>query len=161
MDTLLCSLTNHDTKCQLDKAVLHLYSYYFKNTPVIHRPVEELLEIIQHKREERVTDSVNYCSTSVDKKEVNDKAGAVLEVADDNADVGTQVGDDNADVGTQVGDDNADVGTQVGEENADVGNEVGDGLGMWRVWVRRGWNIGSLWGNRREREHWGNLGVDG
>ena len=26
-----------------------------------------------------------------------------------------------------------------------------DGLGMWRVWVRRGGCIGSWWGNRRER----------
>ena len=24
-----------------------------------------------------------------------------------------------------------------------------DGLGMWRVWVRRGWCIGSWWGNRK------------
>ena len=36
-----------------------------------------------------------------------------------------------------------------------------DRLGMWRVRVRRGWCIGSLWGNRRERDHWGGLGVDG
>jgi len=36
-----------------------------------------------------------------------------------------------------------------------------DGLGMWRVWVRRGWCIGSWWGNRRERDQWGDLGVDG
>jgi len=36
-----------------------------------------------------------------------------------------------------------------------------DGLGMWRVWVRRGGFIGSWWGNRRERYHWGGLGVDG
>ena len=35
-------------------------------------------------------------------------------------------------------------------------------LGMWRVWVRRGWGcIGSWCGNRRERDHWGDLGVDG
>jgi hypothetical protein len=32
---------------------------------------------------------------------------------------------------------------------------------MWRVWVRRDEFIGSLWGNRRERDHWGELGVDG
>ena len=32
---------------------------------------------------------------------------------------------------------------------------------MWRVWVRRGWCIGSLWGNRRERDQWGDLGVGG
>ena len=32
---------------------------------------------------------------------------------------------------------------------------------MWRVWVRRGVCIGSWWGNRRERGHWGDLGVDG
>jgi len=30
---------------------------------------------------------------------------------------------------------------------------------MWRVWVRRGGYIG--WGNRRERDHWEDLGVDG
>jgi len=27
--------------------------------------------------------------------------------------------------------------------------------------VRRGWCIGSWWGNRREGDHWGDLGVDG
>jgi len=27
---------------------------------------------------------------------------------------------------------------------------------MWHVWVRRGG-----WGNRREGDHWGDLGVDG
>jgi len=31
---------------------------------------------------------------------------------------------------------------------------------MWRVWVRRGGYIGSWWGNRREGDHWGDLGVD-
>jgi len=33
--------------------------------------------------------------------------------------------------------------------------------GMWSVWVRRGGCIGSCWGNRRERDHWGALGIDG
>jgi len=32
---------------------------------------------------------------------------------------------------------------------------------MWRVWVRRGGCRGSWWGNRREGDHWGDLGVDG
>ena len=32
---------------------------------------------------------------------------------------------------------------------------------MWRVWVRRGGFIGSWWWNRRERDHWRDLGVDG
>jgi len=32
---------------------------------------------------------------------------------------------------------------------------------MWRVWVRRGGCIGSWWGNRRERDHCGDLCVDG
>jgi len=32
---------------------------------------------------------------------------------------------------------------------------------MWRVWVRRAGCIGSWWGNRREGDHWGDLGVDG
>jgi len=32
---------------------------------------------------------------------------------------------------------------------------------MWRVWVRRGRFRGSCWGNRREGDHWRDLGVDG
>jgi len=32
---------------------------------------------------------------------------------------------------------------------------------MWLVWVRREGCIGSWWGNRRERDHWGGLGIDG
>ena len=36
-----------------------------------------------------------------------------------------------------------------------------DGLGMWRVWVSRGGCIESWWGNRREGDQWGDLGVDG
>jgi len=32
---------------------------------------------------------------------------------------------------------------------------------MWLVCVRRGGCIGSWWGNRREVDHWGDLGVDG
>jgi len=32
---------------------------------------------------------------------------------------------------------------------------------MWRVWARREVCIGSWWGNRREGDHWGELGVDG
>jgi len=32
---------------------------------------------------------------------------------------------------------------------------------MWLVWVRREGCIGSCWGNRREGDHWGDLGVDG
>jgi len=35
-----------------------------------------------------------------------------------------------------------------------------DGLGMWRVWVRTGWCVGSWWGNRREGDRWGDLGVN-
>jgi hypothetical protein len=31
---------------------------------------------------------------------------------------------------------------------------------MWRVWVRRGECVGSWWGNRREGDQWGDLGVD-
>ena len=33
--------------------------------------------------------------------------------------------------------------------------------GQVAVWVRRGRCIGSWWGNRREGDHWGDLGVDG
>ena len=36
-----------------------------------------------------------------------------------------------------------------------------NGLCMGRVWVRRGGCIGSWWGNRREGDHLGDLGVDG
>ena len=32
---------------------------------------------------------------------------------------------------------------------------------MWCIWVRRGGCIESWWGNRRERDHWGDLGMDG
>jgi len=35
------------------------------------------------------------------------------------------------------------------------------GLGMCRVWVSRGGCIRSWWGNQRERDQWGDLGVDG
>jgi len=31
---------------------------------------------------------------------------------------------------------------------------------MWHVWVRRGGCIGSWWGNRREGDQRGDLGVD-
>jgi len=34
------------------------------------------------------------------------------------------------------------------------------GVGMWCVWVMRGGGIGTWWGNRREGDHWGDLGVD-
>jgi len=32
---------------------------------------------------------------------------------------------------------------------------------MWRIWLRRRGCIRSCWGNRREGDHWGDLGVDG
>ena len=32
---------------------------------------------------------------------------------------------------------------------------------MWHVWVRRRGRIGSRWGNRREKDHWGDIRVDG
>ena len=32
---------------------------------------------------------------------------------------------------------------------------------MLFIWVRRGGCIGSRWGNQREGDHWGDLGVDG
>ena len=32
---------------------------------------------------------------------------------------------------------------------------------VWRVLVRRGGCLGSCWGNRREGDHWGDLGGDG
>jgi len=34
-------------------------------------------------------------------------------------------------------------------------------LGMWHVWARRGRCIGSWWGNWREGDQWGDLGIDG
>ena len=42
-----------------------------------------------------------------------------------------------------------------------LGNRQRVGLGMWSVWVWRGGCIGSWLGNRRERDHWGDLGVVG
>ena len=36
-----------------------------------------------------------------------------------------------------------------------------NGLGVWRVWVGRWRCIGCWWGNRNERDHSGDLGVDG
>ena len=39
--------------------------------------------------------------------------------------------------------------------------EEWDWLGMWCVWVRWGRCTGSCWGNRREGDHWGDVGVDG
>jgi len=38
--------------------------------------------------------------------------------------------------------------------------ELRDGLGMWRVCVRKGRCIGFWWGNRKEGDHWEVLGVD-
>ena len=32
---------------------------------------------------------------------------------------------------------------------------------QWHLWVRRRGCIGSWWGNRREVDHWRDLGVDG
>jgi len=32
---------------------------------------------------------------------------------------------------------------------------------MWRVGAKRGGCIGSWWGTRIEKDHWGDLGVDG
>ena len=40
-------------------------------------------------------------------------------------------------------------------------NIINYGLGMWCVWVRRGECIGSWWGNWREGDYWGDLGLDG
>jgi len=36
------------------------------------------------------------------------------------------------------------------DDNINVFITEWDGLGMWRVWIRRGGCIGSWWGNRRE-----------
>ena len=36
-----------------------------------------------------------------------------------------------------------------------------ENMGMWRVWVRRRGCIGCWWGNWREGDHGGDLGVDG
>jgi len=36
---------------------------------------------------------------------------------------------------------------------------LGDGLGMWRLRVRRGGCMGSSWENRREGDYWGDLDV--
>jgi len=47
------------------------------------------------------------------------------------------------------------------QHSATVLISVFTGLGMWRVWVRRGGCIGFWWGNRREGDHWVDLGVDG
>jgi len=32
---------------------------------------------------------------------------------------------------------------------------------MWHVWIEERGCIGSWWGNRREGDHWENLGIDG
>jgi len=32
---------------------------------------------------------------------------------------------------------------------------------QWRIWVKRGGCIGYCWGNWREGDRWGDLGVDG
>jgi len=57
---------------------------------------------------------------------------------------------------------------EIGEENQLRLNEWSKGNEIpalskhhTRVWVRRGGFIGSWGGNRRERYHWGDLGVDG
>jgi len=39
--------------------------------------------------------------------------------------------------------------------------EIISSVAVKGVWVRRGGCKGSWWGNRRERDHWGDLGVDG